>query len=215
LAVFDVCDTLYACNTTVEFVRYALQSTGDNRGARSVADLARRWSPAFLLGAVVGRLTGYDLARGAVIRRLAGMPRKQIVLLANSFASHVLPDKANAEVHRALARHLQRGDQTILLSNSLDIAVAAIGRVLGVGWLASRVAFDGEICTGRMDHDLQGHKHEALRSFIADRTPYVIVYTDNLTDRPLLEIADERNIVIPKGKSKDKWGQIDATFITL
>jgi phosphoserine phosphatase len=215
LAVFDVCDTLYSCNTTLEFVQFVLDAMGSARGAAFVGSFARRWTPAFLLDAVASRTSGRDFARGYAVRRLAGLTRAQLGTLAHTFADERLPTRANASLHQALRRHLAEGDETILISNSLDVIVHAIGDSLGVKGFGSPLAFDNDICLGRMLRDIGGLKHDVLKGLIGKRTPPIIVYTDNPTDRGLLDMAHERHVVIPRGRSRHRWGDIDATFIEL
>jgi hypothetical protein len=41
------------------------------------------------------------------------------------------------------------------------------------------------------------------------------VYTDNISDSDLVQLADVRMIVIPRGKSGRRWGKIDAELLKL
>jgi phosphoserine phosphatase len=131
------------------------------------------------------------------------------------FVTQHLPTRVNARLHEMLNRHLNSGDQAILISNSLDVVVEPIAQSLGISGFASPVAFENDVCLGRLNRDIKGRKHEILSHFLEGRRPCVIVYTDNLTDRQLLEMADERHVVIPQRRSKRRWGNIDAKFIEL
>jgi phosphoserine phosphatase len=215
LAVFDVCDTLYACNTTVAFVRYAVRRIGGFGRSFALGALIRRSSPVFLMAAAATKLVGADIGRALIVGRLSGYEKRELERLAADFVADELARVANEPVHRAFRRHVQAGDRTLLLSNSLDLVVDAVARPLDTTGIGSPVAFRNGVCLGRVASDLHGCKPEALKKFLGGRSPRLTVYTDNLSDRALLEMADHRNIVIPRGASRRPWGHIDADFIEL
>ena len=78
LAVFDLCDTLVAENTTVGFLRFYAEATGTAALKRALSRWTSRRSPFFYLGAVAHRLAGVDLGRRRMLAALAGEPRDSL-----------------------------------------------------------------------------------------------------------------------------------------
>ena len=214
LVVFDLCDTLYNENTTVGFVRH-FHKLHDNRRIERVL---RRWSskssPLFYLGALAHRLFGTDLARQRIIASLAGESRVSLTETAAHYAQNVLPTRANQPLHDRLQVHRAAGDHVVLLSSSLDIVVSAVAAKLDIEYCASKLAFDGEICSGRLECDLTGRKAVAVRNLI-DAAPETLVYTDNRSDKDLIAAADRATIVIPLGARDDQWGGTDCEYLRL
>ena len=56
-----------------------------------------------------------------------------------------------------------------------------------------------------------------VADLVMDETvpPVIHAYTDNLSDRDLVETADRPTIIIPAGRTRARWGGIDAVFIEL
>lgn len=217
MAVFDVCQTLYAANTSLGFVRQHHARCGPSLGAGMVAAIDDRRSPLFYLSAALHHGPGLDVHRWTLARSLWGASRAALAESAAAYVREVLPGQVNAPVLARLEAHRAAGDRIVLISNSFDIAVAAIAQALGVEWHASRLGFTGDLCTGRIEADLTGRKSELLVALLAQAVPdpVIHVYTDNQSDRDLVAMADHPTIVIPRGKSRASWAGIDADFIEL
>jgi phosphoserine phosphatase len=213
LAVFDICDTLYSVNTTVDFLRF-FGARNDPAVAARVARWTGRGHPAFWLGALSHRLLGKDIAKARMIAALAGHDRALIDAEANAYASQRLPALSNAEVMQRLERHRANGDDILLLSSSISPVAEAIGRALRVEAQGSLLGFDGGRCTGRIATDLTSRKSEYLAQSGAPIERPLSVYTDNRTDRALIALADRATIVLPKG-SEARWAGDDHDYIAL
>lgn len=213
LAVFDVCDTLYAMNTTAAF----LQMVGQKR--TGVATALTRWtspkSPVFYLGAICHRLFKLDLARARLIAALRTIPQQELEASGRQLASERLPMVANAVIHERLERHRKRGDDILLLSSSLNAVVGPIAETLGVPYRASELEYVNGICTGRLKRDLTGRKASALREAAPGTCSKLWVYTDNRSDADILALADERIIVVPAGQTRGQWGKNASEHIQL
>jgi phosphoserine phosphatase len=211
LAVFDVCDTLYATNTTLAFLRFL----GERHPAiaREVDRWTSRRSAFFYLGAVSHRLLRHDLARNALIGALKGIPRQELEAAGRLLAADHLPGLANAELHERLRRHLLNGDEVLLVSNSLDVVVAPIADSLGVPFRASELEYKDAICTGRLKRDLTARKAEAVSEFSGGMSRRLSVYTDNQSDADILAMADVKVIVLPPGRRE--WGEDGSAYIRL
>ena len=214
LVIFDLCDTLYDVNTTVGFIEHFQSRNQAGRIARAVRRWSSKASPFFYVGATAHRLLGRDIARQRMIASLAGETRVNLAEAARDYARHVLPLHANKPLHERLNMHLTAGDRVILLSNSLDLVVDEVAEALGVEGHASKLGFEGDRCTGRLELDLTGRKAAAIQQLI-DNYPSIRVYTDNRSDRDLIEVADEATIVIPRGKPDRHWAGSDCEYVRL
>lgn len=215
LAVFDLCDTLYAENTTLGFVRFLLGRQGRGAARLALAAMQDRRLPLFYGLAVLHRGLGLDLWRPAAVRLLAGLTRAELEAAARAYAAQALPARANAETHARLMRHRAAGDRVAIVSNSLDLVVEAVAARLGVEWRASRLGFEAGRCTGRIAEDLTGRKAAVVAALAGEAAPVIHAYTDNLSDRDLVAAADRPTIVIPRGRTRARWGRIDAEFLEL
>lgn len=215
LAVFDLCDTLYAENTTMGFVRFLLGREGRAAGRLALAAMEDRRLPFFYGLAALHRGLGLELWRPAAVRLLAGFTRAELEAAARAYAAEALPARANAATHARLARHRAAGDRVAIVSSSLDVVVEAVAARLGVEWRASRLGFAAGRCSGRIAEDLTGRKAAVVAALAGEAAPLVHVYTDNLSDRELVAAADRPTIVIPRGRTRARWGPIDAEFLEL
>jgi len=214
LVIFDLCDTLYNVNTTVGFVDYYRSVEQDQRIGRILHRWLSKTSPWFYFGAITQRLLGWDVARQRIIAALAGESRAKLTKAAGDYARNMLPPHANRPLHDRLSSHLAAGDHVMLLSSSLDLVVEEAATVLGVDYRASKLGFDGDSCTGRLDQDLTGRKASEIRDLI-ETSSSICVYTDNRSDRDLIAIADQATIVIAQGNPDDRWGGNGCDYIRL
>lgn len=214
LVVFDVCDTLYAANTTVEFLRFLA-----GRDHPRLSALIDRWSnrnhPLFWIGALAHRLAGLDLARHRMLAGLRGIDRRTLAAEAEAFVSGPLGQIKNETVHSRLEAHRAQGDRILLVSNGLDPVIGAIAHSLDVEWLSSRLAFEGDCCLGHLSLDLTGCKAAALSKTTDDVVLPITVYTDNRTDRDLIDRAEHAVIIVPAGKRPTQWAGKEHEYLAL
>jgi len=217
LAVFDLCDTLYAENTTFGFIRWFHRR--DRRSGRLalLRLLSARWLPAFWVLAAVHRLLGVDVSRRLAVSTLRGAGREALEAAARDYAAGPLGDRAVSATQARLAQHRAAGDRVVIVSSSLDIVVSAVASRLGVEGIGSRLGFRNGLCRGRIEEDLTGRKAAVVATLVAraPERPVVHVYTDNLSDRDLVAAADRPTVVIPAGRSRAGWGETDAAFLEL
>ncbi|UUR08416.1 HAD family hydrolase [Sphingomonas glaciei] len=211
IAIFDLCDTLYAENTTVGFLRFAAQQEP------AIAQALKRWldNPLFfLIGAVAQRL-GRDLARERLVASLKGLPRDRIEQLASGYAETLADRRSNPSVLQRLEEHRGRGDRVAIVSSSLAPVVEAIAGRLGVEGRGSTLGFTAaEQCTGRITDDLTGAKPRIAAQLRASGER-MIVYSDNRTDEALLRSADEGFVILPAAGKESRWAGDDVSYIQL
>lgn len=213
LVVFDVCDTLFAANTTVGFLRHHQRRSGSKRLARALHRWVDQRGAGFLMGAVLYRLFRLDIARWNLVAALRGEPRAALSDSALDYVEHVLPGLANGLIHDRLEAHRAAGDHVILLSNSLDIVIAAVAQRLGVDFRASRLGFEDDLCTGRIVDDLSGRKSSLIRTLGGHGR--LEVYTDNRSDRDLIALADRASIIVPRGRKPIRWAGEEYDYVEL
>lgn len=215
LVVFDVCDTLYGCNTTVGFLRHYAAAEKSRRIEQALKRWLHRSSPFFYLGAIMHRFAGHDVARKRLIATLAGEPRQRLAAVASDYARQALPDLANAPVHERLDRHRASGERIVLVSSSLDIVVEPIAELLGTEYRASTLEFAAGVCTGRLIRDLTGNKAAVVRDLAGGQATHLTVYTDNRSDRELVAMAEDATIIIPRGAAGDHWAGEACEYLKL
>ena len=213
LAVFDVCDTLYAVNTTIAFLQ--LMARKRTAIAKALTRWTSRSSPFYYAGALSHRLLKRDLARTRLIAALRGIAQSEIEAAGRELATEKLPGLANTELHNRLQWHCERGDDILLMSNSLDAVVRPIAESLGVSFRASELEYRSGVCTGRLHCDLTGRKAAALREATRATASKLWVYTDNRSDADIIALADERIIVLPRGSKGHEWGRNVSEYIRL
>jgi HAD superfamily phosphoserine phosphatase-like hydrolase len=212
-AVFDVCDTLFSANTTMDFLRFHGQRSGDAKLSRALKRWTARPSPAFYAGALAFRLLHRDIGRTRVIAALRGSPRGELERAARDYVQDCLAARSVQPVHDRLRQHLARGDRVILASSSLDLVIAPVAKSLGVEtWIASELGFRDGRCTGRLVHDLTGRKSQAIAGML-DASEAIHVYTDNRSDRDLLKLADRRTVILPGGSRRGRWAGEDCEYV--
>lgn len=214
IAVFDVCDTLFAANTTVGFLRFYAGRINDDTVARGLERWGSRSSPAFYLGALTDRIAGWDLARTRLISSLRGHSRAKLRAAAEEYVTGELMRHIIEPVHVRLREHLGHGDRIILASSSLDVVIAAVARSFGVEWIASELGFAGNQCTGKLLNDLTGRKPAAISAMVGSDA-HIHVYTDNRSDQGLLRMAGRCTIILPAGSNIGRWAGEDCEYLSL
>lgn len=198
----DVCGTLYAENTTAGFVRFAARAGILRRTRRFWLLEQLRREPARKLVIILGWIMGRDLFRLGYISCLAGATRIDLQVQAVEYVKALEARKTIAAVHDRLAQFVVDGWQPILVSNSLDVVVAAIADRKGYNWLASSLGWCGDVCTGDLTVDLKGRKLKAFEeAFGPCPAERLAVMTDNRSDSDLIDAASLA-VLIAQGQQK-------------
>jgi len=214
IAIFDVCDTLFRTNTTLGFLRFFADRMGDAAASAVIRRWTSRRSPAFLAGALAYRLFDQDIARTRVIRTLHGYTREQLQAAGDDYVRVELASQLVGPVHERLCEHRRRGERVILASSSLDVVISAVARELKTEWVASELGYADGRCTGKLVTDLTGRKPAALAPLLQDAAS-LHVYTDNRSDRALLQMADCCTIILPAGSNGRRWAGEDCDYLAL
>lgn len=213
LAVFDICDTLYAVNTTVDFLRF-FGERHDPALVRRIDRWTERRHAPWWIGTAVYRLGRIDLAKRRILAGLSGHERQRIEEEAAAYVAERLPTLANKPLMVRLEQHRSAGDVVRLLSSSIAPVAEAIGRSLRVPAHGSELEYLDERCTGRLVADLSGRKADWLTRRAAGIERPLAVYTDNQSDLPLILLADHATIVLPKGRTR-QWAGSNCEYVRL
>jgi|GEM_PF-1576477 len=212
LAVFDVCGTLYRANTMFAFVDAYCR---DRRGYAAFRKL-RGSRPARLANAALHRLTGRDVFRAWTLRWLAGAPAAELAACGERLVQGALAGLALGPVTALLHRLRQDGYTIALASGSLDLVVRPAAEALGAAhWAAATLRYtERGVASGRLQQDLLLAKREWVMASFRDLERLVVV-TDNKTDRPLVELADEAYAVTVSERDRRFWTAIGHPMLTL
>jgi phosphoserine phosphatase len=213
LAVFDVCDTLYAQNTTFGFVRYLMRHT--KRFHIFDRTLMFRWSPVFLSILIIGKIAKKDYLRNIYLRWLKGRMRWELESAADAYVAEVLQPLALVETHAKFDKAKSQGQAVYLCSASIDCVVDAIARRLGARCYSSKLHYVNDTCTGKLVKDLTGTKKEIVMNIpgVNVGVTHIRVFTDNISDMDLVKIADDATIILPGGRGKEKWAGFSVEFV--
>lgn len=185
----DICWTLYYSNTTFDFLDYTIQDP------RYISLRKRYRQPLYRkLNILWYRLTGIDLHRRKAVGFLKGRTKKELLEQAEHFYQEYLIPRQTEEVHKAIGN-----SPIVLVSGTLDIIAQAIAHHIKVSEIhASRLLFDEKgICKGELDDFL------LCKSDVLQQYHHFTIFTDNLTDLPLVRAADKAFIV--EYGNQERW----------
>ncbi|MGZ5486831.1 MAG: HAD family hydrolase [Nitrososphaeraceae archaeon] len=201
IAVFDVCDTLYASNTTFEFLDFYLNKSFKYRYFRKFSK------------SIAGKLLNYpflklfekDIIRLIATGFLGGYPEQQVNIAAKYFVNNQLKDKIHKNIHELLLQYKAQGFLIILMSGSYNIIVKNVCDYFHADdYFASELEIINEKLSGNYSSDQLFNKKQALLA----KYPYfteLVVISDNKTDYQLFEIANEAFAVCVSTKQENFW----------
>jgi len=202
IAIFDFDRTVTVRGTFTPF----LMSTLKKRPWRVVVlpVVALRMIQYVLGGISRKRLKEYMLAAF-----VPGLARAEIDGFARSFMKKILRRGCRPGALAAVARHRAAGDRLVLATASVDFYAEMFGAELGFDdvvstrtvWSADdrlSCRIDGENCYGEPKLEMV---LAALPEVAAARADYrIVVYSDHVSDLPLMSWADEAVAVNPSAK---------------
>jgi phosphoserine phosphatase len=215
IALFDVCGTLFTANTTLGFLDFLHACGGNSAYRKRRWAVASRRSPLFYVLAAVQRAGGRDVPRQVLISSLAGVSGQHVRAMARQYAGMLMATRAVAPIHARLREHQAAGDRVVLISSSIEPVVAAIAERLDVEFRASVLEEIDGVFSGRLSRDLTGSKHIVLEELRPGPGSHVVAYTDNLSDRPLIEACDRATVVLSSPDKRRRWRGTDAQFLEL
>jgi HAD superfamily hydrolase (TIGR01490 family) len=199
LAIFDLDRTLTRFGTYSPFLLYA-------------AARLKPWQLAMvfpvLLAMIGHRLKFFDRDRlkGVMQSLMLGpVDREVIAPIIEDYAAWVVERGLRPGARDALARETAAGATVVLASASYDLYVQPIAARLGIAQvIATRARLEGDTWRPGIEgaNCYGAEKQRRVEEWLTARgdsvRPYLTFYTDDKSDRPTLEIADEPVVVNPK-----------------
>jgi phosphoserine phosphatase len=212
IIVCDVCDTLYKSNTTFDFLRYLFRS-GDKVKFFQLQLLSSKWSPIFYFFLVTGKFMKRDLVRQLSLKLLAGSSPDNLLQKAKQFCEQFLIGRINKPIFELLMRE-QKDNLVFFVSSSIYPVVKTIAEQYKFSFLSSMLSVkDGKI-TGTLSIDLTHQKHQEVKILMQQYSiDKLLVITDNRSDIKLVEMADEKYVVVGSEKEKGFWEHLNPHFI--
>ena len=214
LIVCDVCDTLYKSNTTFDFLKYL---AAHERGFRFflLQVISSKRFLLFYLLAIAGKIIKLDIIRLLSLRLLQGLKYSFLNKKANEFYDQFLFFKRNEVIFNLLEKEKERS-HLILVSSSLDVVIKVIAERNKFNWASSQMEVLNGIATGKLKNDLTGKKQIVATQIMKEMgIQKLMVITDNRTDKELVEMADERYIVIKSTEEREYWSSLNPHFILI
>lgn len=215
LYVVDVCGTLVREDTTLGLLKHHFRHSPRHR-ARFFLLLAltAKLSPLRLAFIAIEKFTGQHVLKHVLVGLLSGDLAADLEASANDYAICLLDKQRVAAVWSRLAEATS-SDQIILASASLEPIVKALADATGSRFVASRLQVRDGVLTGRYEEDLTGIKELAINKKYGPellKRPFA-AFSDNLTDRALLEKASRSCVVLHRETHRDRWSGMNAEFV--
>jgi phosphoserine phosphatase len=207
----DICDTLYASNTTFDYVLFSLESQPLKKMLFHAMN--SKWSPLFFLLVFLNKLLKKDFHKILSVGLLKNFSAKENEASTRLFYDSFLMKRKNEKVWTLLSQRNEL-DKVILVSSTIAPIAKVIAERNNFDYWASELELTKENrLSGRIINDLTGKKHLILNK-IANKEK-VTVITDNYTDLKLLRKADFKFIVLNHRKHRLRWKGIEANYIQL
>lgn len=193
--VFDVCGTLYNCNTTAEFCKFLCKTRSEKMLLWFVSTKIGR-----LINRLVYKISGAEFSRSIWLRVLEGKSSSYLEDMADEFVTHILKDKEIAQTH-VLVKQFKE-ENLMLASASIEPVVRSISKLLKIDrYIASQLKYESGICLGQLSVDLLGNKHYLFGSMKINK-----VITDNKSDIALCLLA-KNSIIVSRPRNVSFWNK--------
>lgn len=213
--IADVCGTLVKDDTTVGLLKWHFARSRRWR-LWLLLLLTSRFSPVRLLFVVAEKATGTHLLKHRLVGLLRGDSVADVQESADQYADWLLAHRKVGGVWNLLEQ--KNGDAVLLLASaSVAPVVRALAARLGADYVASVLATKDGRHLGRYESDLTGLKIEALDRHLPSgwRLHSYIAISDNLTDRCLLQGAQQAYVVLHNDRQRQRWGNMRAKYISI
>lgn len=217
LLIVDVCGTLVRDDTTLGLLAHHFsQHSGRQWRLHFLRSVTARYSPFRLGVAFLERISGQHVLKHVLVRMLKNDTVQSLDNSAKSYAEWLLTERTVSSVWNILTPAMQE-HRIVLASASLQPIVSALAGELGIKYVASELESQKGILTGRYKNDLTGLKIKAISDLIGsdlNKQKYHAI-SDNLTDRELLDGAQEAIVVLHHESHRKRWTGLSATYLRL
>lgn len=213
--IVDVCGTLVREDTTIGLLRYHFARI-KSRPIRYMLFIVMTApvSPLRLVYALLEKLTSRHILKHALVKLLVNDRVEQLNQSAIEYAKLLLAQSRVSSVWNLVGVPAEAG-RVVLASASLEPVVAALASAIGARHVASALAENEGVLTGRYASDLTGRKEQAMIDkygcdLLIGR---VCAISDNFTDRPLLAKATKAFVVLHSESHRQRWDGLEAIFL--
>lgn len=183
-AIVDICGTLYASNTTFDFLDFYFSNNDRYRRFSRIrrSDLWR------VFNKLIWIFFGMDLTRKIAIQFLKGEPMDRIQDAVKCFVTNILEKKKHGAVFELINTLRKDGYRIVVTSATLDVIAREVSYRLNVDeCYATELCFNSKgICLGKIAHDLLGGKKEHLETN-GIKPPFNVVVTDDFSDIDIIK----------------------------
>ncbi len=201
--VFDICGTLYNSNTTFDFLEYFFKTNKSycfyNKIRKSFLWCA--------INHILRKCCHKDMTRMIALHYLRGYSREELLAAAQVFYKSFLVNHQNNAVLDQLhyLQHMPE-EKIVIVSATLDFIAEVIAEQLSCTvWYSSKLQYQSGICQGFLICDLLENKVEKI--FNDTQIRIESVYTDDISDVALLNIAQTQNVIVYP-KTRNKWEKV-------
>lgn len=202
LALFDLDHTLLTGDSDVLWCEFLMQQAVLDRAEFELrnADMARRYADA--------SVSVQDFC-DFYVGTLAGRSPSQWQPLCEQFLIDVIAPRIPASAHALVDEHRQQGQLLVLTTATNRVITGMTANFLGFeNLIATEVALEGGVCTGRTSGTLNMREGKVTRSrdWLAERglpramLAQATLYSDSSNDLPLLAAVGEPVAVDPDAR---------------
>lgn len=213
IAFFDLDGTLVSSNVVHQYLWFARASGELSRRLKLYCDLPR-------LGWL--ELRSRRRFNEAFFRHYAGFHRQWLLENSPRMVEQLLLPALYPGAIPLLEKNRRDGFYTVLLTGSLDFAIAPLARFLSFDRVVSnRLQFAGDIATGALEPPIlaETEKGRIVRALLEelDSSPaHCRAYSDSLSDLPMLEAVGNPTAVNPSARlrrtaANRSWRILDLT----
>lgn len=206
VAIFDFCETLIKFQTADAFINYVYEASGSSR--MLYIELFRRLLIKLKISSIINVLTnGFWGSLNKKIRlfELRGFTKADLDSFAANFYQDRLKPNYILEIYRLIGIKKTEGFLVGIVSGGFDIYINYFVKDNPVDFLIScKLQFRKGKCTGKLEgYDCMGTKKvEMLNKLFTKKPSYSVVYTDSISDLPLLNWATDGVVVSKNGHQK-------------
>ncbi|MGL5051636.1 MAG: haloacid dehalogenase-like hydrolase [Fusobacteriaceae bacterium] len=196
IVFFDICETLYNCNTTFRFLEYIY--AGNKK--YYLLEFFRKNIFYKLLNKIIYKFLNIDITRSIYFLFLKGKTREELNAKALKFYNEILVKEEIKEGMELLQLYKNQGYEIILISASCDFLVEIISKELNVKkYYSSKLKYKKK-CLGKLEKDILKTKHLIIKKYYTNRE--IVLVTDNIQDFNLALVSSFSYILINKNNKK-------------
>ncbi len=216
VAFFDVCETLISFQTADAYVDYIRDNTDDDV-VRGRMNRRESWLKVFKKLQVVRVadkvLPALKLEKRMKLWQLEGLTEEYLLTMGQHYVEDILRYSEVKSVVNAMQQHVLAGYEVILVSAGYDVYLQFLGGLYGVPVIATELAFENGICTGKWQgEDCFGQekvrricKYFGMNCEQLEALEDSIAYSDSETDLPMFGMCKSGVAVIHGGRKN--WGE--------